>query len=249
MKNFKNALKMFSILLLLLSTSCKKDEIKLENKPEPTVNPIAATELLDYYLVAEHKAGAYRMMVAYFELSGNKVIVRAMRQGNPIYPGIETHHEVMVDNGRINIDWNGDGRTAMYRFTIEKDASGKLTLKNYDFQFNGEGNLLNFAVLAKKTEALPFENFNFKMAAVGQPFEAVKNGIPLTFSKFMGGKVLYWPTKVIVTEQVEGYDNILNIGFLTTTYTLGVTVPYWKGINTPIMLIEIDSLLFMAAKQ
>ena len=65
----------------------------------------------------------------------------------------------------------------------------------------------------------------------------------------MGGKVLYWPTKVIVTEQVEGYDNILNIGFLTTTYTLGVTVPYWKGINTPIMLIEIDSLLFMAAKQ
>ena len=30
---------------------------------------------------------------------------------------------------------------------------------------------------------------------------------------------------------------------------LGVTVPYWKDINTPIMLIEIETLLFMAAKQ
>lgn len=237
---------MLPILLFLASASCKKGE----NKPELVAHPIAITELLDYYLVAEHKTGGNRIMVAYFEPSGNTVLVHAIRQGNPNYTGVNTNHAITLANGQISIDWNGDGRTAMYRFTIEKDGNGKLILKNYDFQFNGEGNGLNFAVLAKKTEALPFEGFDFKMAASSLPFEAVKNGIPFTFTTFLESKLIFWPTGSTDNNQhLDGYSNILNIGFISKAYLLGVTVPYWKGINTPIMLIEIDELLFMAAKQ
>jgi len=41
----------------------------------------------------------------------------------------------------------------------------------------------------------------------------------------------------------------MDIGFISKAHLLGVTIPYWKGINTPIMLIEIEDLLLIAAKQ
>ena len=47
----------------------------------------------------------------------------------------------------------------------------------------------------------------------------------------------------------DPYANLIDIGFISKSNLLGVTVPYWKGINTPIMLIEIEDLLFIAAKQ
>jgi hypothetical protein len=90
----------------------------------------------------------------------------------------------------------------------------------------------------KKTEALPFEDRNFKMAASGLPFETVKNGIPVNFLKFLGNKIMYWPTRS-TDYQIDPYDTILNIGFRTKSLVLGVTVPYWNGVNTPVMLFEI----------
>lgn len=246
MKNLKNALKMLSVVLLLILVSCKKEEVT--PNPAPVVNAVTSTDLLDYYIVAEHKTGGHRMMVAYFEASGNKVMVKATRQGIYKNIGVAVDHEAIIENGRVSIDWNGDGRTSMYRFNVEKDSNGKLILKTYDFEFNGEKNLLAYAILAKKTEALTFEDHDFKMAASGLPFETVKNGIPLSFMRFLGNKVIFWPTRNI-DSQMDPYMNLINIGFITKTNALGVTVPYWKGINTPVMLLEIDDLLFMAAKQ
>lgn len=244
MKSLRTTLKMLSILLVLASASCKKEDVA----PEPIVDPITTNELLDYYIVAEHKTGGHRMMVGYFERSGNTIMVKATRQGIYKNIGVAVDHGVTIENGSFSIDWNEDGRTAMYRFSVEKDTNGSLKLKTYDFEFNGEKNNLAYAILAKKTEALPFEDHDFKMAASNLPFETVKNGIPLSVTKFLGNKIIFWPTRNIDT-QVDPYANLINIGFITKANVLGVTVPYWKGINTPIMLIEIDDLLFMAAKQ
>mgnify|MGYP003576602786 CR=1 FL=1 len=246
MKNLKNTLKIMLVLLVFISTSCKKEDTT--STPEQDVNPVASKDLLDYYIVAEHKTGASKLMVAYFEQIGDKVVVKATRQGRPDYIGVTVDHEANVTKGLFSIDWNGDGRTAMYHFTIEKDANGNLKLKTYDFVHNAEGNLLAYAVLAKKTEALPFEDRNFKMAASGLPFETVKNGIPVNFLKFLGNKIMYWPTRCAVY-QIDPYDPILNIGFRTKSLVLGVTVPYWNGVNTPVMLFEMEDLLFMAAIQ
>jgi hypothetical protein len=149
MKSLKTTLKMLSILLVLVSASCKKEEIA----PEPIADPITTNQLFDYYIVAEHKTGASKLMVAYFEQVGDKVVVKATRQGRPDYIGVTVDHEANVANGLFSIDWNGDGRTAMYRFTIEKDVNGNLKLKTYDFVHNAEGNLLAYAVLAKKNRS------------------------------------------------------------------------------------------------
>lgn len=235
---------MLPVLLLLVSLSCKKEEAK----PQPIANLIAAKDLLDYYIVAEHKTGGNRMMVAYFTLDGSNVMVRATRQGITNVKGVAVDHVVTLENGQFGIDWNGDGRTSMYRFAIEKDDSGELKLKAYDFEFNGEKNLLAYTILAKRTEALPFDDHDFKMIASNLSFETVKNGIPLSFTTFLGGKILWWPTRT-TDNQLDPYDNLIDIGFISKANVLGVTVPYWKGINTPIMLIEIENLLFIAAKQ
>ncbi|RYF09211.1 MAG: hypothetical protein EOO42_24175 [Flavobacteriales bacterium] len=244
MKNLKNAIKMLPLMLLFLTVSCKKDKVK----PEVVSDPVTKNDLVDYYIVAQHKTGGHRIMVAYFELNGDVLTVKATRQGAYNVLGVAVSHGVTVENGQFSIDWNGDGRTSMYRFTVEKDGNGNLKLKAYDFQFNGEGNLLAYAVLAKKTEALPFDGDDFKMAAHNLPFESVKSGIPLSFTTFIGSKILFWPTRNL-ENQLDPYDNIISIGFTTKANLLGVTVPYWKGINTPIMLIEIEDLLFIAAKQ
>jgi len=242
----KNAIKMLPVMLLLLLVSCKKEEA--ESTPVAELVAITPKELSDYYIVAEHKTGGHRMMVAYFELNGSTLMVHATRQGIHNNVGVAVSHAVTIENGQFSIDWNGDGRTSMYRFTMEKDASGKLQLKAYDFEFNGEGKLLSFAILAKKTEALPFEGHDFKMVASNLPFETVKNGIPLSITTFVESEILFWPSRNF-EDQIDPYGNIINIGFITKANLLGVTVPYWKGINTPIMLIEIDDLLFIAAKQ
>lgn len=244
MKNLKNALKMLPVLLLLVLVSCKKKEVKPEEETEVVI-PVTAKDLLDYYIVAEHKTGGDKLLVAYFELEGSTIVFRARRQGDLYY---KRENTVAIEDGQFSIDWNGDGRTAVYRFAIEKDANGHLKLKTYDFTFNGEGNLLAYAVLAKKTEALPFAGDNFKMIRANVSFDAVKNGIPLNFTTFLGGKVLFWPTRD-ADNSMDWYLDLINIGFTTKANLLGVTVPSWKGINTPIMLIEIDDLLFIAAKQ
>ena len=244
MMTLKNAIKMLPLMLLFLSVSCKKDKVK----PEVVSDPVTTKDLADYYIVAQHKTGGHRIMVAYFELNGDVLTVKATRQGVYNVLGVAVSHSVTVENGQFSIDWNGDGRTSMYRFTMEKDASGRLQLKAYDFEFNGEKNLLAYTILAKRTEALPFDDHDFKMIASNLSFETVKNGIPLSFTTFLGGKILWWPTRT-TDNQLDPYDNLIDIGFISKANVLGVTVPYWKGINTPIMLIEIENLLFIAAKQ
>lgn len=247
MKTLKTTLKMLPILLLIVLVSCKKKQVMPEQEVKVTT-PVTAKELLDYYIVVEHKTGADKLLVVYFDIDGSQIVARARRQGDPGVKVVAVNSVVDIENGQFSVDWNRDGRTAVYRFTIENDASGTLKMKTYDFQFNGEGNLLAYGVMAKKTEALPFAGYQFKMIRENVPFDQVKSGIPVAFTSFLGSKTLFWSTRDI-DHQLDGYTEILNIGFTTKANLLGVTVPYWKSINTPIMLIEIEELLFLAAKQ
>lgn len=219
MKNLTGIYKLFPILLLVLFTNCKK---KVAD-PVPNADQIAASELLDYYIVAEHTTGSNKLLVLYFTQEGN--VVRA----NTHLQGYFRAKEVAVQNSAFGIDYNGDGKS-VYNFTIKKDAEGKLMLKSYDFAYNGTGNQLAYAIMAKRAEAISFTNLSFKTG--NTIFSFTKNG---------GAEVINW------AGDPHPYYKLINIGFKTNNEKfLGVTVPNWSGVNTPVMLLEKDDVLYIA---
>jgi len=232
MNNLKNTSKMLPVLLLFVLVSCKKKN----PQPDAATNEIVTNELLNYYLVAEHKTGPNKLMVAYFNQDGSTVDAQAHLQEHQVRT-----RAVTIKDRQFNIDFNKDGKS-MYNFTLEKDASGNLILKTYDFVYNGEGNQLAHATLIKKVDAPPFDGSNFKMIRSNVPFEMIKDGIPFSF--LSGAKSMIW------TNRIKEYHNLINIGFKTTDDEyMAVMVPGWKDIKTPIMLLETRDVLFIAAKQ
>lgn len=223
MVNLKNMYKLIPILLLLVFTGCKKKDA--DASPDSDTNQIAASELLDYYLVAQHKTGGNKLLVLYFTKEGNVINANAHLQG---YARIK---EVTIQNSVFSIDYNGDGNS-VYNFTLEKDAEGKLKLKSYDFKYNGAGNQLNYALMAKKTDAFAFANLSFK---AGNTTFKLSTEAGIGIINFQG--------------DANPYYKLTNIGFKTNNDKfLGVTVPNWSGITTPTLLLEKDDVLYIASE-
>ncbi|MBB5440294.1 hypothetical protein HDC92_003994 [Pedobacter sp. AK017] len=219
MKNLKRICKLFPILLLLLYTGCKKKAAV----PADDAEQIVASELLDYYLVGEHTTGGNKLIVLYFTPEGNVIKANAHLQG------YFRAREVVIKNSVITIDYNGDGKS-MYTFTLEKDAEGKLKLKSYDFRYNGAGNQMAYAIMAKKSEAFSFANLSFKTG-----------NTMFSFTTDGGTEIINWPG------DPSPYYKLTNIGFKTNNDKfLGVTVPGWNGVVVPVMLLEKDDALFVA---
>lgn len=213
-----------AISILLVLVACKKNSSL--DKPGDTGKEITTKDLLDYYIVAEHKTGGNKLLVLYFSQEGNVIKSNAHLQGY-----LRTK-EVTIKNSEFNIDYNGDGNS-MYSFALEKDATGRLKLKSYDFRYNGVSNQLTYAIMVKRTEALAFTNSSF-----------IADNSTFTFSTDGNSETISWPVAS------NPYYKLANIGLKTANdMFLAVTVPSWNGINTPIMLLEKDDILFIASKK
>lgn len=231
MKNPKRTLKLSFILLLLVFVSCKKSGSDAPQEPDD----IAASELVDYYIAAEHKFDGNKLIAIYFTKEGNTVKAHGHIQG-----GYQIR-DVVVKNRSFSIDYYGD-KKSIYNFKLEKDDQGKLRLKSYEFKFNGSDNQLSFALLTKKADLPLFTNDRYKMIRSNVPFENVKDGIALG----MNVDHLLWLPGANFTPVYP----ILNFAFKSTDDDyLGIAVPSWNGISSPIVLIEINDLLFISARQ
>lgn len=232
MKTFKI---MTMLILLAGFMACKKNEANSKAKE------IETAELLDYYIVAEHEIGANKLMMLYF-IQENNTIKAQMHLLND-----KRVKEVTLNQSAFKIDYYGDGK-AIYNFTVEKDEVGKLRLKSYSFSFNGQGNELVFATIVKKRAAPVFTGLSYKMIPSNTPFERIGTGTPFSIYAGSGGGnrgALVWSNGV-----GPHFDDIINIGFKTADGAyMAVSLPNWKKIDIPIMLLENKTTLFIAAKQ
>ena len=223
MGNFRNIYKLIPILLLLVWLSCKKKDAT----PAPDeVKDVATSELLDYYIVAQHKSGK-KLSVIYFTREGSSI------KANVHLVATLRFREVNIKNLAFSIDLDDDGK-AIYSFTVEKDASGKLRLSTYRYAYQNIGNQLTYAIIAKKTEAFAFAQSSFKIGDKS-----------FNFYSDTGSPLLKW-----ITTNSYTYYNLTNVGFKTNdNQFIGATVPNWDGIDTPVILIEKDNIMHIATKQ
>lgn len=227
MKNLKNLCKIVPILLLITFSGCK------ENDKAP-LDDVVAGELLDYYVVAENNISAHKLSLLYFTQDGNTIKAHTHIQG-----GYQVR-DLVVKNRKFTIDLYADGKS-LYNFQLEKDAAGKLKLKSYEFKFNGQDNELAYALLIKKTDLPEFTNTFYKMIRSNVSFSMIKDGVPLGINT----------TNILLTNTGASIPTyrLANVGFKSNNDEyLGIAVPYWNGVTTPIVLIEIKGLLFIAAK-
>lgn len=231
MKNSKSRLKLSFILFLIMFSGCKKSS---PEAPEE-LDDIAASELIDYYIAAEHKFDGNKLIAIYFTQEGNTIKAHGHIQG-----GYQIR-DVVVKNRTFSIDYYGD-KKSVYNFMLEKDDQGKLHLKSYEFRFNGSENQLTYALLTKKADLPVFTNALYRMVRSNVPFEQVKSGIAIG----MNVDFLLW----LATSKDTPVYPILNFAFKSNDDEyLGIAVPSWNGISSPIVLIEINDLLFISARQ
>jgi len=240
MKNLNNAYKMLPILLLFVFVGCKKNSAAPGNDNEnPGIdNPaadkgISMSELLNYYLVTERKTGNTKLGVMYFTQEGD--VVKASLHGS----GYLRSKEVVAINSSFSFNSDGFGT---FNYTLEKDASGTIKLKSFDYN---SGTDLAYALLIKKTDALPFAVSSFK---AGDLLFKFKNPTTLEwdFQNRMVGFHTGPPPLNLKTPIFENkpevtlpYYSLLDLGFKTNNDEfIGVTVPNWKDANTPLLLIE-----------
>lgn len=248
MKSLKNTLKLMPVMLLLVLAGCKKkDSMPTPDGENPDGNKgISASELVDYYIVAEHKTGGNKLLVVYFSQEGNTVKANAHLQGSLRI------NEVKMGSSKFSIDYNADGKS-VYTFTVAKDADGKLKLNAYDFIYNGAGDQLSYATLVKKTEAVAFANSSFKTGDILFKFTGTDLQWDVRLRKsgeiqIPGGQpIVKYDT---LPEVTLPYYGITNIAFKTNADEfMGVIVPGWKNINTPVMLVERSDAVFVATRQ
>lgn len=222
MKNLLN----FGTLLLLLAvmTSCPGPK---SAEPENTV--ITASELADYYLIAEHKSGGNKLIAISFVRDGNIVKASAHLQG------LLRVHEATVENSVFRFDFNSNGES-LYTFTLRKEANGSLQLQSYDFTYKGAPDQLSQAVLVKRTDALPIMNKTYWVETLGFKMEMDGNQ-----------PVLLW----IDGKRYASYT-LDNYGFKTNKDEfMGVGVLNWNfnGKNVPGMLVETGDQVIMGVSK
>ena len=237
MKHLKKIQTMLPLLLLLVFVGCKKNNVTPDNDPgndnPEEVKGISMDELLDYYLVTELKSGDTKLAVMYFTKEGD--VVKASLHGG----GYLRSKEVVATNSTFSFNSDGFGT---YNYTLEKDESGMIKLKSYDF--NGGGDL-DYALLIKKTNALPFVNSSFKagdlLFKLTSPTTLEWNFQNKIIGYNVGPPPFYIKTPIIVNgpELTLPYYSLIDLGFKTNNdQFIGITVPSWKDSNTPVMLIE-----------
>jgi hypothetical protein len=240
MKKMKKVYRILPVLLLLAFIGCKKNGAApgKDNENPGIDNPannkgINVNELRDYYLVTERQTGNSKLAIMYFSQEGN--VVKANLHGS----GYLRSKEVVMTNSAFSFNSDGFGT---YNYTLEKDASGTVKLKSYDF--NG-GNNLVYALLIKKSDALPYAASSFKADNLLFKF---KN--PTTLEWDFQNRVVGFntgpPPLNLKTPFFENrpevtlpYYSLLDLGFKSNNDEfIGVTVPSWKDSNTPLLLIE-----------
>lgn len=229
MKALNNTLIIVSILFLSIMVGCKKKDAV----PDVVTPGIAASELLDYYIVAEFKTGLNnRLMTMHFTQEGNTIKVHGhLQQGYQV-------REIVVKNNTFTVDFFGDGKS-IYTFMIEKNEAGKLKLKSYSFSFIGQENELDYALLINKPGIGITYNSYYMMIERSVPLSNLKDGLLIAINETS--------MLIIATNKTIPFYKYMDIGYKSNDgkYML-VTVPHWKGIDAPIVLIEFDDLLLIA---
>jgi hypothetical protein len=253
-------LKKLSNLLLLISmlsvfTSCKKDNTSPDSNEnsENIDKGITKEEMLDYYIVTERKSGDKKLGVLYLTQENNSIQMTMHGKGY-----LRTK-ELTIANSTFSFDMDGNGKL-VYTFTVEKGADGKLKLKSYQYTDNADANQgLAYAVMAKKTDAVPFENSTFKTGDLQLKFTTANNTNTLDWdirSRQTGTK--YYPPPLNQTLPVFGiapevsvpYYTLLNLGLKSNNDEfMGACVPNWKDSGIPSVLVERGSTIYLCTKQ
>lgn len=220
MKVLNNTLTIVSILLLSIMVGCKKKNAV----PDLVTTEIAASELLDYYIVAERRAPDQKLVLIYFTKEANLVKANVHLQGHLRVA------EATVNNSKFTFDLNTDGEH-LYTFDLQKDANGLIKLKSYQYVNKSDGKVsLNYAVLVKKTECPTFANYSYKSNNVN--------------FRLTNTSSILWD---VVTRPIY---SLANLGFKSNSDEFfGISVPYWDGSNAPLLLLEVNGTLWRGIKQ
>lgn len=248
MKTLKNTLSMLAILLLSVTVGCKKDSIYPEGQDpnQNLANSVSATDLENYYLVGETNTGK-KLMLIYFIKDGATV------KANMHLTGALRVADAAVSKSRLTFDFDANGNR-IYNFEFEKDATGSIKLKNYSLNDKTIPSLkIDHAILVKKSESPVFTNSNFKIGTfqfklnnassiewdikIRQIGTTVVNGEP-------------FPIMAAAPEFTKPFYSLNNLGFKSNDGDFfGISVPNWKNISTPILLLERAGAVTTATKQ
>jgi len=240
-----------SVLMLIATlTACKKDKTDPNdpNNPE-NAQQVTKADLLPYYIVAERKTGDQKLAVMTFTQDGTGIKVNLHRQGY-----LRSIAADVADN-TLSFDLDGTG-TYIYRFALEKNATGLLTLKSY--QYTDKSNTaqgFEFAVLANTAAAQNYENADFKTGTLLFRFTAAKTIDWDIKERQVGTK--YYPPPINQTLPVTGiapevsvpYYALATGSFKANNDFIGAVVPNWKNVNSPIMVVERNNITYQANKQ
>ncbi|WP_316846633.1 hypothetical protein [Pedobacter psychrodurus] len=242
---------MLSVLMLLATfAACKKgnNDPNDPNDPE-NVQKVSKADLLPYYIVAERKTGDQKLAVMTFTQDGDGVKVNLHRQG--YLRSIATD----VTDNTLTFDLDGTG-TYTYRFALEKNASGQITLKS--FLYTDKSNAaqgLDFAVLANTTSAQTYENADFKTGNLLFRFTGSKN-IDWDIKERQIGTKYYpppinqtLPIMAVAPEVSIPYYALATGSFKANSDFIGAVVPSWKNVNSPILVVERNNIIYQANKQ
>ncbi len=226
MKIIKKYLKLLPILLFILFFGCKKDE---KNKN------ITAADLENYYIVGQRKLGNSKLLLVYFSKEGN-----AMKANFHIRGGLRVA-PVNITNNKLIFDYNNDN-AAVYTFELEKGASGDIKLKTFQFINNTDVNQgLDYAILVKKSDSPTFTNSYFVNSATLIKVTAFSELDWDIKSRQIGVNLAGTPVYLTGPEFSAPIYDLLNLGFKSKNdQFIGLSVPYWKNITTPILLVERD---------
>lgn len=224
MKNLKNYYKLLPLVMLFICVSCKKHNVAPNGEDPTKTTQISASELVDYYLVAERKTGKAKLSLMTFVNEGN--VTKASLNGRGFLRGLE------VANTNSTFTFNCD--FGNFTYTLERDVNGTIKLKSYNV--NG-GDDLVYALLVKKNDASAFALASFK---AGDLLFKFKDPTTLDWD-IKPVQILYYPKPVYANLPAQSlpYYNLPVAGFKTNDeQIMGVTVPSWLGINSPVMLVE-----------
>jgi len=248
MKTLKNTLTMLAIILLSLTIGCKKNTIYPEGQDpnQNLANSVSATDLENYYLVGETN-GNKKLFVLYFSKEGSMV------KANLHLTGSLRISDVMVSKSKFTFDFDANGNR-LYNFEFEKDATGLIKLKSYSINDKNIPTLkLDHAILVKKSDSPIFTNSNFKIGTFQFKLNS-SNSIEWDIQIRRIGTTLVngepFPIMAAAPEFTKPFYSLNNLGFKSNDDDFfGISVPNWKNINTPILLLERAGAVTTATKQ